>query len=625
MKNMPLNQSKHAKPTLRRQIIICLLAALVVSCASQAPVTQKPVETKTPVVSKPKVYNSDDYLRMAKQDNDSPTLLLRAAQAAHQERSFNKSLIIIHSLAATEQPLAIKQQLLLSEAANYLALEQTNQAERILNSELAKTLAIKNDIALLRVDLYSQQHRYIESLRELFVVEKSVENGQIQADSQAIAQTIWTQLNQLPDISLNTFEYESYTNAKAWIQLVQLTRLYAGQPSALQQRLTDWYNLHPMHAAMSVLPESFQRSLDVTPFTPTNIAVLLPFTGKLRKQAKAVRNGLLVANQDKHNIQLIFIDSELPLTTIEQRLQAQQVEFVIGPLHKDKVEEFANSPVLANLPTLFLNSAAPTERTNQQHYFFGLNPEDEVRQAAAKLFAMGYQKPSIIAPRNATGKRLSAVFVETWAAQRSDKPIMTPETSYFSDQKEMQVAVKNLLDVEQSKQRIKKIKSLINKNLKTESRNRKDMDVIYVIGSNIQTRLIKPLIDVNTSPFTTPISVFATSRSHALQSKNSDKRDLRSLIFTEIPWLLDSERRYDQQRTLFNQLWPTQNESLRRLFALGYDSLYLIDRIAQLRVLNGLTEKGMSGLISIDEKGLISRQHIWAQYDEAGQVGPVIE
>ena len=98
---------------------------------------------------------------------------------------------------------------------------------------------------------------------------------------------------------------------------------------------------------------------------------------------------------------------------------------------------------------------------------------------------------------------------------------------------------------------------------------------------------------------------------------------MRSLTFTEIPWLLNSEQRFAKQRDLFDQLWPSQKESLRRLFALGYDALFLLDRIAQLRVLNGLTEPGMSGLISVDQNGFISRRHLWAKYNEKGQITPV--
>jgi outer membrane PBP1 activator LpoA protein len=601
------------------------VAITVVTACSSSKVAVKKAATinQTPIKVEHKRLNSDDYLRLAKQNGDSPTHLLLAAQASHDEQQYNKSLIIIKPLQKSSLPLAISQRLLVLEIKNYLALGHVNIAEKTFTSAIAKTSAIKHDVHRLKAQLYSQQNRYIESLTHLFELEKAAENGEISDDKNVIAEQIWQQLNQLPNLSLETFVYQSYTNAKAWIQLVMLTRRYTGEPSKLQRQLKNWYELHPHHAGMSVLPQSFQHSLQAQPYTPTKIAVLLPYSGRLRKQAQAIRNGLLVANQDKSNIELLFIDSTLPIDTVEQHIITQQAEFIIGPLRKEKVEAFAASAVIKTIPSLFLNRIAVPEQINQHHFFFGLTPEDEAKQAAQTLFKAGYKKPSIIAPRNSLGRRLSEMFTKTWLQQRSNQAIMTPETNFYADQAQMQAAVKNLMDVEQSKARIKQIKALLDTELKTESRNRKDLDVIYIIGNNVQTKLLKPFIDVNTSPFTTPIPVYATSRSHALIKPNDDKRDLRSLTFTEIPWLLQSEGRYANQRILFNELWPTVDESLRRLFALGYDALFLIDRIAQLRVLNGLTEHGMSGLISVDKNGFINRLHQWAKYNSQGQVEPV--
>ncbi len=599
-------------------IAVCLLA----SCGSTAPKIQKAAQVTQKPVAEEKVYNSDDYLRLARENNDSATYLFNAADAAHKEQRFEKSMIVIKSMQQAFVPLEIKQKLLVLEASNFIALGHLNEAEKSLTSDLAQTTEIRHDINRLKAKLYGKQNRYIESLRSLFELEKAAENGEVADNKEDIARTIWHQLNQLPDVSFDTFQYQDYTNAKSWIDLVRITRLYTGQPSVLQRQLKNWYDLHPWHTAMDVLPESFQLSLEAEPFTPAKIAVVLPFTGKLRKQAQAIRNGLLVANQDKHNIELMFIDSNLPITTIEQRLQAQQVEFMIGPLVKDKIEKFAANPIIAATPTLFLNRIALPDNPNQQHFFFGLTPEDEAAQAAEAMFKMGYKKPSIIAPRNSLGRRLSDMFTKTWLSQRSSEKILMPEVRYYANQTEMQVAVKNLMDVEQSKERIKKIRTLINKQLETETRNRKDMDVIYLIGNNTQTKLLKPFIDVNTSVHTKSIPVYATSRSHALLKPNDDKRDLRSLTFTEIPWMLESEKRFTKQRALFDRLWPTLDESMRRLFALGYDALYLVDRIAQLRVLNGLTEQGMNGLISIDPNGFVNRRHNWAKYNAVGQVEP---
>lgn len=613
----------------KRPIALAALVAIFLSgCGSTEKPRQQTTQTNAQPVVQQIAYNSDDYLEMAKQSGDSPTYLLKAAEAAEKEQNFAKSLIIAKSLDGKQIPLEIRRQLLLIEARAMLTTSDLDGAEKLLNSNIAALAEIRFAVEHLKAQLYSQQKRYIEALRHWFEVEKAVENGELPLNHDDIAKIIWYQLNQLPDIALDTFQYNGYTNAKAWLQLVRITRLYTGEPSVLQSQLKQWYDLHPMHAAMNVLPESFQRSLSIEPFRPHKIAVILPFTGKLRKQAQAIRNGLLVANEHHNNVALMFIDSELPLTTIEQKLQAQQAEFIIGPLRKDKVEEFSGSEVIAAIPTLFLNRVNLLGNPNQQHFYFGLTPEDEAEQAAKALFQKGYKKPSIIAPNNSLGKRLSEKFREVWLEQRSDEPLMEPEISYYTDQVEMQRAVKRLMDVDLSKQRIDRVKSIVNLHLRnnqllTETRNRKDLDVIYVVGNEVQTRMLKPFIDVNTSPFTTPIPVYATSRSHAIKRKDSDKRDLRSLTFTEIPWLLNSEIRYKKQRNLFDKVWPTVDAQLRRLFALGYDALSLIDRIAQLRVLNGLTEHAMSGLISVDENGFINRKHLWAKYDNNGEVEPV--
>ena len=37
--------------------------------------------------------------------------------------------------------------------------------------------------------------------------------------------------------------------------------------------------------------------------------------------------------------------------------------------------------------------------------------------------------------------------------------------------------------------------------IKSELRNRRDIDMIYVVGLPLETKLLKPYIDVNISPF----------------------------------------------------------------------------------------------------------------------------
>ncbi|MCJ8269988.1 MAG: penicillin-binding protein activator, partial [Psychrosphaera sp.] len=235
---------------------------MLASCGSTAPKIQKATQISQKPLAEEKVYNSDDYLRLARENGDSATYLFNAADAAHKEQRFEKSMIVIKSMQQTFVPLEIKQKLLVLEVRNFIALGHLNEAEKALTADLAKTTEIRHDINRLKADLYGKQHRYIESLRSLFQLEKAAENGEVPDNKEDIARTIWHQLNQLPDVSFEIFEYQDYTNAKSWIQLVRITRLYTGQPSVLQRQLKNWYDFHPWHTAMHVLPESFQRSLE---------------------------------------------------------------------------------------------------------------------------------------------------------------------------------------------------------------------------------------------------------------------------------------------------------------------------------------------------------------------------
>lgn len=596
---------------------------LVTACSSAPPAkpaNQLDVSSPNRKPAAISYTTSTEYLTMARTHQDSPSYLLKAAQAARDEQNLTKSLVITQTSDLSNFPLAIQQQMLLIEIANLLDLNDLNSAEQRLHSELAKTPAIHLPIMALKSQLFTRQQRYIESLQQLFILEKAAQEGIYNQDVTTISKKIWTQLNLLPNITLNAFDYPHHTNAQSWLELVMLIRLYAGQPKQLQQHLQHWHQSKPFHTAMTILPDSFQRALNVTPFSAKKIAVILPFTGALRAQAQTIRNGLILANQHHHQAELIFIDSQLPITTIEQRLTASQAEFVIGPLRKNKVALFSQNPLIRGLPTLFLNRIDIEEPSIEQHFYFGLTPEDEVEQAAKTLFQQGYQKPSIIAPDNRLGERLSDKFTQVWLQQPSSYPQLTPEIIFYKNQQQMQKAVDDLMDVKQSKGRIKQLKRLVNKELKTETRNRRDLDLIYIIGNPTQTALLKPLIEVNNSPFAQSVAVYATSSSHNIDKSLNSKRELRSLTFTEMPWMLDFNKRYQPQRNIFNQLWPEHDGSLRRLFALGYDALYLIDSLAQLRVLNGLSEQGMSGELTVDTQGSISRIHQWVKYNEKGQV-----
>ena len=184
----------------------------------------------------------------------------------------------------------------------------------------------------------------------------------------------------------------------------------------------------------------------------------------------------------------------------------------------------------------------------------------------------------------------------------------------YADKKDMQNQVKRLLEVDESKKRINKVKLLFREKVKNETRSRRDIDVVYLIGDAVQTRLLKPYFDVNISTFADKIPLYASSKSHSLQVDRTDKRDLAGLYFTEIPWMLPQGNTQPTLRAQFNQLWPQQGDLQQRLFAMGYDAVKLIPQLKQLSTLSGKSIQGLTGLLSINRDGEIHRKLQWARY-----------
>ena len=127
-----------------------------------------------------------------------------------------------------------------------------------------------------------------------------------------------------------------------------------------------------------------------------------------------------------------------------------------------------------------------------------------------------------------------------------------------------------------SQERIKQLRARMRQNVKVEERNRRDINMIFLVGSPKDSRLLKPYIDVNISPFAEQIPVFASSRSHGAHVDASETRDLTGLVFTEIPWLLPSSQQNKTLKQTSNKTMakkngnPTKNicHGLRQLFTI---------------------------------------------------------
>ncbi|GAA78509.1 hypothetical protein P20495_1000 [Pseudoalteromonas sp. BSi20495] len=216
----------------------------------------------------------------------------------------------------------------------------------------------------------------------------------------------------------------------------------------------------------------------------------------------------------------------------------------------------------------------------------------------------------LLAPNNVNGQRLIDYFNLQWQRYSETKP----QIGLYNDKKDMPNTITSLLEVDKSKERIKTVKALFKQEVENETRSRSDIDVIYILGDAIETRLIKPYLDVNVSTFADRIPLYASSKSHSKQIDRTDKGDLEGLYFTELPWMLNSQVKLHTLRAQYDTLWPEQVDISQRLFAMAYDAILVLPEIRQLSIVPGNEFSGLSGKLSINSSGHIERTLNWAQY-----------
>jgi len=424
----------------------------------------------------------------------------------------------------------------------------------------------------------------------------------------ALQSALWDNLTKLSSYALERFNRGSVIQ-QGWTNLALYHQVYANSGVELDQAINNWRRRYPGHPAVAILPEQDEALADLAPVNIERLAVLLPQSGANERLGDALKAGIL-AGLDKQTISdTVFIDENLSTQVLSEQLSQFNPDFVIGPLLKANIDKLAQAKTLIDTPTLHLNTF-DGERLSLQHYFFALSPEHEVQQALEHFLAKGYQKPMLLAPNNANGQRLVDYFNIQWQRYSETKP----QIGFYNDNKDMPNTITSLLEVDKSKQRIKTVKSLFKQEVESETRSRSDIDAIYILGDAIETRLIKPYLDVNVSTFAQRIPLYASSKSHSKQIDRTDKGDLEGLYFTELPWMLNATVKQHNLRNQYNTLWPENADISQRLFAMAYDAVSVLSDIRQLSVMPGNKFTGLSGKLSVNTSGHIERTLDWAQY-----------
>lgn len=612
-----------------------LIASAVIFIAS----CSSPQKTRTQVDKKEIVSermtdstshtSASDFLRIAEAaDSASIFNLVLAANGYYEEQKYLKAVVLSQEALALIKALNVESgvafgyaketyQLDVIQAKAYLALGQIDKtAEKLASAAATEQMNKKMEHSLgyyqaLAKAAATQARPVISIDAQLRVSAMQKDNSEIEntksINSEADAFVLWEQLTALSTWEVEQLAKMAAPNVTGWISLINNAHRLGVNQTAFAKYLSAWQQENPTHAALPVANSMLENEL--LERNIENIAVLLPLSGRQKKAGNAAAQGILAAYGNDQSKTLHFIDTQtLDFSTLAAKYSELNIDLTVGPLLKSMVSEYLSREELT-VPAILLNTSTSAPLLPYQ-VAFSMKPEDEAVQAASVLSARNFKSPLILSHKDSVSDRITNTFVAQWRKLTG----VTPEIIRFERGQAMQREVTTSLGVTDSKARIKDLETRLKQTIKTESRNRRDIDMIYIVGSPIQTRLVKPYIDVNISPFSDLVPIYASSRSHSINIDASENRDLEGLVFTEMPWLLASKQRNTSLMEQSISLWPKRSDSLQRIFAMGYDSYSLLDKLPLMKSSPYVRHYGQTGVLQLDDNYLITRSLLWGRY-----------
>ncbi|CAH0541307.1 penicillin-binding protein activator [Vibrio marisflavi] len=458
-----------------------------------------------------------------------------------------------------------------------------------------------------RAKAFTGLNDYFQASRELVLLSDYLP----QDDQAKVATEIWHNLNKYSAQDITQLSAKPNEDIlDGWLQLAIYMKTLANNIPQLQNTLKHWLAENSHHPAAIYTPKDIQDVLSLKFVKPVHTALLLPLTGKFSKQAQLIRDGFILEmlnDKDRNpNATLTIVDTNSDNgQAIADTLKNRNIDFIVGPLLKNNVEKLQQlqEQMPAPIPTLALNIPEQID-PNIDTCYVALSPEQEVAQGAKHLYELGYKYPLILAPQGSFGDRVVQAFKNEWQKYSTDNVAV----SQFGDKRELQKNINNVFGLQASQQRIAQMDRLMSIPLQSQPRSRRDIDAVYIVANSSQLTLIKPFIEVAVNPDATPPKLFANSTSN---SGNTRYEDLSGIAYSDIPMIVNPTPALSDE---MSSIWPKSTNSEKRLQALGMDAYQLMEKLPQMKVIDGYTIDGETGVLSINKQCVVQREINWAVY-----------
>ncbi len=608
------------RPTLSHALIALLLGMLLSAC--------------TPLPTQPEVREDPDIERAAgllaeQQFLEASTLYEALARRTPGDVGTDFLLDAIDSaIKGTDLDRAAE----LLQRTDGRPLNATQQLRQgLLRAELDLAhhqgdLALDTLLGLIRPDMPDQMK--LRHLRDLATAYRQVGNllesanalqqldtrlGDRKAERLAVQSEILRALTALNERTLKELQPTPPGIPGGWMELALLIKQHRATPATLPQALQQWRERFPEHPALPELLQQFSERLRSQVEQVDHIAILLPQRGRYAPAARLLRDGIMAAYYQLPEEQrplLRFYDSSDPYSAWPLYTQAVEAgaEAIIGPLQKESVSQLLRAGELA-VPALALNQVLSDTAPPANFHMFSLDPEQEARLAAERIWQDGLRHPVMLTPNNHWGERLRDAFSGRWQALTGEA---VEGRAYAADSADYSQPISSLMHLDLSKARHKRLQQWLGQRIGFEPRRRHDIDAVLVAARPQQAQSIRPQLAFFRAG---DLPMYTTSHAWSGSLTVQQLADMRGILLPDIPLLADRA-----ERERLGQLLPGILGPGVRLYAMGMDALHLLPHLKRLQDSPYESLDGQTGNLFMDPEHQIRRQLVWLRLDEPPEI-----
>ena len=397
---------------------------------------------------------------------------------------------------------------------------------------------------------------------------------------------------------------------RGWLELGPLAAEAAHNLNGAIPQIEAWRARNPNHPAADIVRTQLLGNQQTQPIetAEAHIALLLPISGRAGAAAAQVRDGFMTAYfqanpTQRPNVRVYDTGEGGGIADAVMRATQEGAQCIVGPLTREEVTAAAD--LAAPHPPILALNFLPNDRPGPTTFYqYALSPEDESRLAARRILEDGHKHGVAIVPSGDWGTRVLAAFkqeLEAGGGTLFAAVTIDPGQTDYSD------PVTEILRINDSQARRKRLESILGTKLEFEPRRRGDLEFIFAPAQANLERLLRPQLRFH---YAGDVPTYATS--DAFEPDPRSNQDLEGLMFPDMPWMLGGDLA-DAVRTAVHDAWPNGGPRRGRLFAFGFDAYRLAVALhAQGAAANGVNIDGLTGHLTVDADRRVHRDLNWA-------------